>query len=122
MTCVDAASGPASRNIGLDQYCDVRAEQNSRVVGGLQLADLVAHTTGVMLLETLGFIRKQVKAGAGLRYRFFHAGPVDQQEDLYQGALMDVGPDGLYISEACSAELRAAAMHRFGQCYLGCIH
>lgn len=133
-----------SAAIGLDQYCDVRAEQDSRVIGGLQLADLVAHTTGVMLLETLGLIRglirKQVKAGrdsgydpameldlgfelwAGLRYRFFYSGPVPQQYDMYHGALMEVGPNGLYISATCSPELRTAALHRFGQCYLGCIH
>lgn len=129
-----------SAAIGLAQYCDVRVEQDSRAIGGLQLADLVAHTTGIMLLETLGLIHKQVKAGpdsgydpamevdlgfelwAGLRYQFFHAGPVDPQDEVYQGALMDVGPNGLYVSETCSVELRTAAFHRFGQCYLGCIH
>ena len=128
-----------SAAIGLAQYCDLRVEQDSRAIGGLQLADLVAHTTGIMLLETLGLIHKQAKGGpdsgheameldlgfelwAGLRYHFFHAGPVDQQEEVYQGALMEVGPNGLHVSETCSAELRTAAFHRFGQCYLGCIH
>lgn len=129
-----------SAEIRIDQYCDVKAEQDSRSVKGIQLADLVAHTAGVMLLETLGLVRKRIKAGAnsgyepemeidlgfklwaGIRYQFFHAGPVERQADVYQGALMEVGVNGLYISQACSAELRAAASGRFGQCYLGCIH
>jgi hypothetical protein len=129
-----------SKAIGLHQYCDVRSEQDSRVVGGLQLADLVAHTAGVMLLQILGLMRKQVKAGpdsgydpameldlgfelwTGLRYRFFHAGPVAGQDEMYQGVLMEIGPNGLYISDVCPPELRTAAQHRFGQCYLGCIH
>ena len=32
-----------SAALGLDQYCDVKSEQDSRSVKGLQLADLVAH-------------------------------------------------------------------------------
>ena len=129
-----------SAAIGLDQYCDVKTEQDSRSVKGLQLADFVAHTASVMLLETLGLVNKQVKAGpnsgyepemeldlgfelwAGIRYQFFHAGPVEEQDDVHQGALMEVGVKGLYISQACSTELQAAASARFGQCYLGCIH
>ncbi len=129
-----------SGSIGLNQYCDVKAEQDSRAVKGLQLADLVAHTAGIMLLETLGLVRKQVKAGphsgyepdmeldlgfemwASIRYQFFHAGPMEQQEDVYQGALMEVGVNGLYVSQACSPALRAGALARFGRCYLGCIH
>jgi hypothetical protein len=129
-----------SAEIGLDRYCEIRPEQDSRAVKGLQLADLVAHTAATMLLETLGLVRKHVKAGsdsgyeedlelelgfelwAGLRYQFLHSGPADQQEEAYQGALMEVGPCGLRISAACSADLRAAALDRFGQCYLGCIH
>jgi hypothetical protein len=129
-----------SAALGLDHYCAIKAEQDSRSVKGLQLADLVAHTASVMLLETLGLLRKQVKAGpnsgyepkmeldlgfelwASIRRQFFHAGAVERQEDAYQGALMDVGVNGLRISKACSAQLQAAATARFGQCYLGCIH
>jgi len=48
-----------SAALGLDQYCDVKSEQDSRSVKGLQLADLVAHTGGVMLLETLGLLKSR---------------------------------------------------------------
>jgi hypothetical protein len=129
-----------SAAVELDRYCDVRSEQDSRVVKGIQLADLVAHTASTMLLETLGVVKKLVRAGpdsgydedlelelgfelwASLRYQFFHAGSAEKQGERYQGALMEVGTNGLYISQSCSPELRAAAVERFGQCYLGCIH
>jgi hypothetical protein len=129
-----------SAALKVDEYCEVRPEQDSRIVKGIQLADLVAHTCATMLLETLGLVTKQVKAGpnsgydpdmdldlgfelwAGLRYQFFHGGPVQGQEEAYQGALMNVGLHGLYVAEACSDQLRTAAHQRFGQCYLGCIH
>jgi hypothetical protein len=127
-------------SIGIDQYCTVLTEQDSRIVQGLQLADLVAHTGGTMLLETLGLVEKSVVAGpnsgydedskvdlgfelwASMRYQFFHSGPVKGQADFYGGALMEVGNHGLYISPACEEWLRNAALERFGQCYLGCIH
>jgi Protein of unknown function (DUF3800) len=129
-----------SAQLKLDRYCDLRPEQDSRVVKGIQLADFVAHTCSIMLLETLGLVTKQVKAGsnsgydpemeldlgfelwAGLRYRFFFAGPVADQDELYGGALMNVGAHGLYITETCSDQLRMAANQRFGTSYLGCIH
>lgn len=129
-----------SAALRIDDYCEVRSEQDSRLVKGIQLADLVAHTCATMLLETLGLVKKQVKAGpnsgydpdielelgfelwAGLRYQFFHGGPVEGQEEVYQGALMRVGVHGLYIADTCSRELRDAADNRFGECYLGCIH
>jgi hypothetical protein len=129
-----------SAELEIDRSCDVRPEQNSRVVKGIQLADLVAHSCSIMLLETLGLVTKQVKAGsssgydpemeldlgfelwAGLRYRFFFAGPVADQDELYGGALMNVGAHGLYIAETCSNQLRMAANQRFGTNYLGCIH
>ncbi len=133
----------ASRIIGasvVPGYCAVRPEQESRQVKGLQLADLVAHTAGIMLLDSLGLVTKTVKAGpssgydedlamdlgfemwAGLRYQFFTAGPVPHQDEIYNGALMQVGLNGLYVAPSCSDRLRAAAESRFGQCYVGCIH
>lgn len=121
-------------------YCAVRPEQDSRQVKGLQLADLVAHTAGIMLLDSLGLVTKTVKAGpnsgydedldidlgfemwAGLRYQFFRSGPVPDQDEIYNGALMQVGLNGLYVAPSCSDRLRAAAEGRFGQCFVGCIH
>jgi hypothetical protein len=129
-----------SAALKIDGYCEVRPEQDSRIVMGIQLADLAAHTCATMLLESLGLVRKHVKAGpnsgydpylnlelgfelwARLRYRFFFAGPVDGRDEMYQGALVNVGTNGLYIAETCSEHLRAVADERFGRLYLGCIH
>jgi hypothetical protein len=126
--------------LGLDRYYDVSAEEDSRVVKGIQLADLVAHTCATMLLETLGIVTKRVKVGpdsgcaadvetelgfelwAGIRYRFLHGGPVNGQDPIYTGALMDVGAQGLYVADSCSPALREGAVRRFGENYLGCIH
>lgn len=116
-------------------------ESDSRSVIGLQLADLVAHTASIMLLEQLGIVTKTVKAGpnsgydpdldieigfelwATLRYKFFCSDPPDpntwkSQQDFHA----KVEPYGLYISSFCSAELAKAARERFGYMYLGCIH
>lgn len=126
--------------MGIDRHCDIRLEQDSREVRGIQLADLVAHSAGTMLLETIGAVDKQVKAGpdsgypedldvslgfelwAGLRYQFFVAGPTARQDPVYRGALMDVGHNGLVITPSCPPALKAAATECFGQVYLGCIH
>jgi len=138
-----ASTQEASRVIeasAVHAYCAVRSEQDSRQVKGLQLADLVAHTVGIMLLDSLGLVTKTVTAGpnsgydedldiglgfylwAGLRYQFFKSGPVPDQDEIYNGALMSVGLNGLYVAPSCSDELRAAADERFGQCYVGCVH
>jgi hypothetical protein len=129
-----------SAELNLYQYCDVKTQQNSRIVKGIQLADLVAHSCATMLLETMGLITKRVKAGprsgydaemeielgfelwASLRYQFFLGDPVRDQDEIYGGALMSIGRHGLYISQSCSEDLRKAAVQRFGQCYMGCIH
>jgi len=126
--------------LGVNAYCDVRAEQDSRTTKGLQLADLVAHTAGLMMLDSLGLMKKTVKAGpdsgydpdldielgfemwAHLRYQFFHAGAVEGQDEIYRGALVNVGRHGLFVAPSCPVELRAAAESRFADCYLGCIH
>lgn len=125
---------------GLDHHCDIRPEQDSRKVRGLQLADLVAHEAGTMLLESMRLVTKKVKAGpnsgydedmemeigfqlwAGIRWWFFFAGPVEEQDPIYGRALTKVGANGLYVSPLCGPELRSAAIERFDECYLGCIH
>lgn len=134
-----ASASKIAFDIGVN-YCRVNPEQDSRSIKGLQIADLVAHTAGLMLLDSLGLLSKMVKAGpnsgydedieidlgfemwASLRYQFFNAGSVIGQDDRYAGAPVNVGQNGLFIAPSCSAELRAAAESRFETCYLGCIH
>jgi len=128
---------------GTGSLCELHPSQDSKLVGGMQLADLVAHSLGGMLLEQLGLISKKVRVGEGsgydpdleielgfelwasLRYQFFKApqpkpGPIP--DDPVGEMIFDVENYGLHISEKCCPSLREAAIQRFGDCYLGCIH
>lgn len=128
--------------LGLEPACEVHVEADSRLVFGLQLADLVAHSASVMLLETLGVVNKTVKAGdnsgydpdldieigfelwAGLRYHFFGGAVPDPDTwtDQVRDAVYPIEPYGLYVSPLCGAALADAARERFAFMYVGCIH
>jgi hypothetical protein len=127
--------------LGMKNYCDILVGQDSRLIGGLQLADLAAHTMSVMLLETLGVVTKTVKAGpnsgydpdldieigfemwASLRYHFFTMDNIDPEaDDQLMAFTLDTGSYAVYISDSCTDNLRSAVEKRFGKCYLGCIH
>jgi len=119
--------------------CRVSLENDSKKVRGIQLADLVAHTCSIMLLETLGLIHKKVKAGdnsgyepdleidlgfelwASIRYLFLHQ-PITKRIESSDDYIVNVLSYGLYVSELCDKELRVAAIKRYGTNYLGCIH
>lgn len=128
---------------GIGRLCELHPSQDSKIIGGIQLADLAAHSLGGMLLEQLGLISKKVRAGEGsgydseleielgfelwasLRYQFFKApqprpGPIS--DDLVGEMIFDVENYGLHISDKCCTNLREAALQRFGECYLGCIY
>jgi hypothetical protein len=127
------------QTVGLPDEVLIHPSNDSRVIGGIQVADLAAHTMATMLLEQLGHVSKKVKAGpnsgydpelefelgfelwASLRYSFFkRAFPTT--EDDPPSPLLDVESCGLYVSERCSESLAEAAQMRFGKVYLGCIH
>lgn len=120
--------------------CELHFEQDSRNFLGIQLADIVAHTCSTMLLESLGHIKKiivvneprdsayhgtQIKLGfemwAGIRYAFLGQTKLNPNDD-FDLTNIDVYPWGLLIDESVSEEIAAAAMERFGENYLGCIH
>lgn len=128
---------------GPGRLCEVHVNQDSKVIGGIQLADLAAHSMSVMLLEQMGLFKKMVKAGgnsgydpeleielgfelwASLRYSFFkapHPKPGPIPDDPVGELIFDVENYGLHIAATCSGRLREAALARFGECYLGCIH
>lgn len=127
--------------LGLHSTCTLHPESDSRNVLGLQLADLVAHTASIMLLERQGVITKTVKAGpksgynpnldielgfelwAGMRYNFF-SGDLPDPETLSSQLdfQVEVEPYGLYISPLCNPALAETVRQRFGHMYLGCIH
>jgi hypothetical protein len=121
--------------------CALHPEQDSVLIPGLQVADLVAHTCSTMLLAQMGRVTKQIKAGpdsgydpdddidlsfmlwAGIRRNFFAADPPDPS--TWESQLdfsVDVASRGLYISDSCSADLRDVALARFGTMYVGCVH
>ena len=121
--------------------CEILSDQDSKLVGGIQLADLAAHSMGVMLLEHLGYLRKTVKVGedsgydpdldialgfelwVSLRYAFFKASqPIPGPEGPLGELNFDVANYGLHVASSCDDALRAAVLDRFGECYLGCIH
>src|SRR5215470_2088391 len=65
----NSACGQSSVNkICRNQNCKFHFEQNSIVVKGLQVADLIAHTCATMLLSQLGLLRKTVRVGEKLGY------------------------------------------------------
>jgi hypothetical protein len=120
--------------------CTFHFEQDSKQIGGLQVADLAAHTCSIMLLEHTGHVNKMVKVGpgsgydpdmevdigwdlwTGLRYAFFNAGPISDTIEWPDVWMLQVDGYGLFLSSNCDDRLRLAARERFGRCYVGCIH
>jgi hypothetical protein len=124
----------------LGNKCDFFFDQDSKAVGGIQLADLYAHTMSVMLLAELGLVSKTVKAGvdsgydpnldidlafelwASVRYSLFTRDRIDAEKDPIEGFTVDTGSYALYLDPSCPSTLKEAATRRFGRTYLGCIH
>ena len=117
---------------------------DSKLIGGIQVADHAAHALGGMLLEEMGLISKRVPAGensgyhpeemielgfelwASLRYALIgrneyiegYSPPREDPANPY----FRVDGVGMYIAPTCSMELAQSARARFGVNYLGCIH
>jgi len=128
-----------ARKIGLN-VSNLNLEVDSIKVRGIQLADLVAHTCSIMLLEQLKIIDKKVKAGensgydpdlevelgfelwADIRYNFL--GKIDMERfEFGDGQPIKITePYGLFISDHCDENLSKNAKERFSEIYLGCIH
>ena len=114
-------------------------EQDSKIVYGIQLADLAAHTCSIMMKDSLGLVNKSVKAGkdsgydaatgielgfelfASIRYRFLGQYAPYIDNDLFRPMLM-VSDYGLHISDRLEPSIRTQAESRFGAVHLGCIH
>jgi hypothetical protein len=117
---------------------------NSASIAGIQLSDHASHVLGSMLLEELGIIKKQVKAGVNSGYHpdeLFELGfelwasvryallgkqtyieglspPPDDPANPY----FKIEGYGLHIAPTCPEPLAQSAIKRFGINYLGCIH
>ncbi|MDA5095019.1 hypothetical protein O2N63_13090 [Aliiroseovarius sp. KMU-50] len=122
------------------ETCNFHFEQNSRYVLGIQLADIVAHTCGTMLLDALGTISKKIvinepnddvyhgtevglgfEMWASIRYAFLSRNKPKPNDD-FELANVDVYPWGLFIDDSADEKIALAAKDRFGQMYLGCLH
>lgn len=119
--------------------CTLELEVDSKVVKGIQLADLVAHTCSTMLLEQLNLIDKKVRSGensgydpelevelgfelwASIRYCFLGVINEDFLNGIGEQKKM-TEPFGLYISDYCDKVLREKVKDRFSEIYMGCIH
>ncbi len=127
----------------LERCCKIFADQKSELCAGIQVADYAAHRLGSMLLQEMGLITKTVLAGEGsgylpetefslgfelwasLRYAFFRGPPNaewNSSEDITSKRTYEVLGYGLHIADSCNEELKSAAIRRFGEVYLGCIH
>lgn len=126
--------------LSLSGSCDFFFNQDSRQIGGIQMADLAAHTFSIMLLEELGLLTKTVKAGpnsgydpdldielgfemwATVRYHFFTKDQIDPDKDQLDGFSLDTGTYAVSVSPSCPPALASASQRRFGTMYVGCIH
>lgn len=136
---VRAAEALVDDGKGLNS-CRFHFEQDSRNVLGIQLADIVAHTCGTMLLDSLGHISKMIvvdtpndsvyhgmvvelgfEMWAGIRYAFLSRNKPNPKDD-FELANVDVFPWGLFIDDSVDEQVASAAKGRFGEMYLGCIH
>lgn len=134
-----AATALANKDATLE-CCEFHFEQDSRMQLGIQLADIVAHTCSTMLLDSLGHINKKVvldapgdsiydglevelgfEMWAGIRNAFLAKNKRNPKDD-FDLANVDVYPWGLFIDDSASEQISTAAMVRFGENYLGCIH
>ncbi|MFK5980486.1 MAG: DUF3800 domain-containing protein [Rhizobiaceae bacterium] len=118
------------------EQCQFHFEQDSKTVAGIQVADLAAHTSGIMLLDALGHINKKVRIQdsgydneielgfemwAGIRHAFLHANKTHPKDD-FDHAIVEVEPYGLRVDESVEQAVANAARKRFGEMYIGCIH
>ena len=138
-TSVRVAEATVKNTKPLDK-CRIHFEQDSRDILGIQLADIVAHTCAMMLLDSLGHITKKVvineprdsvyhgmsvelgfEMWAGIRHTFLSQNKPNPKDD-FELAVVDVSPWGLFIDNGVDDQISSAANKRFGEMYLGCIH
>jgi hypothetical protein len=124
-----------------DSHCILHFEQDSKVIAGIQLADLAAHTCSIMMKDSLGLVTKMVKVGensgynpemmielgflmfASIRYCFLgKARPYDDTRPQTEWAQIDLSNYGLVVGADLRDDIRKGALDRFSSIYLGCIH
>lgn len=114
--------------------------QDSRLVRGLQLADMCAHNASTILLADLGYVRKTVLAGessgfdadtqleleftlwASLRHCLASEERAYPGESREPTDFAEFDAFGLFVSDSCSSLVKRTALDRFAAVYMGCIH
>jgi hypothetical protein len=125
------------------ERCKFHFEQNSRECLGIQIADLVAFTCGLMMKDALGLLPKIIRSGensgydpdspmelgfsmwASLRYNFLcvpRVGIDFQTDDPITLRTVVLEQYGLVVDDQLPEQVQTAAHERFGSMYLGCIH
>jgi len=123
--------------------CKFHFNDNSKERLGIQMADLIAFTCGLMMKDALGLLPKVIRSGensgydpdspmelgfslwASLRYNFLYASTsgIDlQTADTITLRTVSVEQYGLVVDEQLPEQVKAAAHGRFDSMYLGCIH
>ena len=119
--------------------CSFHLQVDSKTNGGIQIADLCAHSCSIQLKEQMGLITKKVKFGGNsgyeeddvelgfelwtdLRYSYFNRGFKAIIDDPIEDSTFAVEPYGLFVSEYCDEKLSETTRNLFSTVYLGCIH
>jgi Protein of unknown function (DUF3800) len=121
---------------------DLKFATDSRVVPGIQLADLCANVCSTIVMSDMGLKKKSVKAGpnsgydpemainlefelwARLRYSFFHGEAIsmDDNATVEEMCTVPMNGYGIYVNPNCSIQVKKAVDKRFRNLWLGCIH
>ncbi len=131
------------RSIPGASRCTFSFEVDSRRCLGIQLADLVASTCGLMMKDSLELLPKVIRSGensgydpdspmelgfamwASIRYNFLavpEPGLDWRTADYAPLRTVYTEQFGLVLDDRLPDDVRAAAQDRFGSMYLGCIH
>jgi hypothetical protein len=125
-----------ARAAGIAERVTLAIEQDSRIVGGIQVADLIAHTLSTRLLARMGHVRKTivendyVPSGSAIplhfalfrevRHQLFHRNlPREIDGVSTPHAVVDTSC-AVYISPNCSPTLAEAVHREFDRTYVGC--
>lgn len=118
---------------------ELNLNQDSKIIRGIQIADLISHTCSIMIKEELGLINKSLKAGENsgyeaetlieigffmwskIRYNFFQSQDGIDDDKAFDG-YTNVKDYGLILSDKISEKIMYAIENRFSSNYLGCIH
>jgi hypothetical protein len=105
----------AARNIVNHMYFDESIHQRGGFILGAYIFGPSAESRVSEALDKCGLRPNVDEYKSSMRM-------ADHPEQLALRSELRLVRHGLYIAQSCSEDLRKAAVQRFGQCYMGCIH